>query len=111
MFPNRYNDKNRSRNASAILSSFVGELTLSACIINTSREKEEKERQRERERAMLFVDAMNKVLLVMFSFFVSAGGIRDFSHEGRRGGGEAGFAGNSPFLAGIREAKQVGKRW
>lgn len=60
---------------------------------------------------MLFVDAMNKVLLVMFSFFVSAGGIRDFSHEGRRGGGEAGSAGNSPFLAGIREAKQVGKRW
>lgn len=96
------------RETSAILSSFVDELTLSARIMNARRERKEK---RKREKGMLSVDATNKVLLVMFSFLVSAGGIRDFSHEGRRGGGEAGSAGNSPFLAGIREVKQVGKRW
>lgn len=45
-----------------------------------------------------------------FLFFISAGGIRDFSHEGRRGGGEAGSAGNSPFLAGIPRGEAGGKK-
>lgn len=60
----------------------------------------------EREREMQIVDATNEMLLVLFFFFISAGGIRDFSHKGRRGGGEAGSAGNSPFLAGCREARK-----
>lgn len=64
----------------------------------------------ERGGEMLIVDAMNETLLVVFFFLISAGGIRDFSHEGRRGGGEAGSAGNSPFLAGVaRQGKVAGK--
>lgn len=36
---------------------------------------------------------------------ISAGGFRDFSHEGRRRGSETGPSGNTPFLVGIRERK------
>lgn len=61
----------------------------------------------EREREMLIVDATNETLLVVFFFLISAGGIRDFSHEGRCGGGEAGSAGNSPFLAGVARQGKV----
>lgn len=62
------------------------------------------------EREMLIVDATNKTLLVVFFFFISAGGIRDFSHEGRRGGGEAGSAGNSPFLAGVARQGKIAEK-
>jgi len=59
---------------------------------------------------MLIVDATNEMLLVVFFFFISAGGIRDFSHKGRRGGGEAGSTGNSPFLAGVARQGKVGEK-
>lgn len=67
---------------------------------------------RERRGEMLIVDATNEALLVVFFFLISAGGIRDFSHKGRRGGGEAGSTGNSPFLAGVarREKKSSGDK-
>lgn len=59
---------------------------------------------------MLIVNATNKTLFIVFFFLISAGGIRDFSHKGRRGGGEAGSAGNSPFLAGVaRQGKVAGE--
>lgn len=61
------------------------------------------------EREMLIADATNETLLVVFFFLISAGGIRDFSHKGRRGGGEAGSAGNSPFLAGFRREARKGR--
>jgi len=73
------------------------------------RERERERRERERgEREMLIMD-INKMLLVFF-FFISAGGIRDFSHKSRRGGGEAGSTGNSPFLAGIAKQGKAGEK-
>ena len=49
-------------------------------------------------------------MLLVFFFLISAGGIRDFSHKGRRGGGEAGSIGNSPFLAGIARQEKAGEK-
>lgn len=88
------------RNALAILSSFASKLMAAM--------KRSRNERSPGEREMLIVNATNKMLLVVFFFLISAGGIRDFSHKGRRGGGEAGSAGNSPFLAGIA---RPGKTW
>lgn len=65
---------------------------------------------RGRERCYSFMDATNETLLVVFFFLISAGGIRDFSHKSRRGGGKAGFAGNSPFLASVAKQGKVAEK-
>lgn len=101
--PNENNDTN-GRNALAILSSFAGKL------MAAMRRSRNECPPGEREREMQIVDATNEMLLVLFFFFISAGGIRDFSHKGRRGGGEAGSAGNSPFLAGVARQGNVGEK-
>lgn len=48
----------------------------------------------------------------MLSFLISAGGFRDFSHEGRCRGGETGPSGNTPFhhTQASREKKMLDKK-